>query len=271
MSKKGESNIVRVINDLIFGENYYTKSDNIRVVRDNLSTTIMDRGTMLGYLLEGYNDEAQEYLRFLVLDLADYKSDPLRTKHKKELAKEANNSGIFVVFVPVFDLGFGTNAEAYRSEFNKNYEYLLKTAKFSPDKDIKTAAMLIERAHDGHGDILCLTYNQYNSDNVMTHAEDILVMYTQMADYIPDELACISLYEPCADCLNKLLSLNVDTILWSEPHKPKWNTDEYIQLTNDIWIGLKKNISNGRVIYKRAVHKKVTKFYDKVLRGDKTK
>ena len=94
---------------------------------------------------------------------------------------------------------------------------------------------------------------------------------SQMADYIPDELACISLYEPCADCLNKLLSLNVDTILWSEPHKPKWNTDEYIQLTNDIWIGLKKNISNGRVIYKRAVHKKVTKFYDKVLRVDKIK
>lgn len=267
MKSKKENNITRVINDLIYEEGYYTKGDSLRVVRQS-TTDILDRGLIIGTFVEGYCHEVAEYLRFLVLDLVDYKSDPLRTKHRKQLAKAANENGIYVIFVPRFDIGFGS--EPIKSEYNRNYEYLLKVAKFSPDKDIKTAAMLIERKPDLSGDILCLTYNQYDLENNMAHAEYILSLYYKLSDYTPT-VACVSMYEPCVQCIKSLLSINTDTIFWSEPHKAKWNTEEYIQFTNDIWIGRIKSNENHKVTYLRCEHKKVTHFYDKVLRGDKTK
>ena len=71
----------------------------------------------------------------------------------------------------------------------------------------------------------------------------------------------LSLLEPCFDCLHKLIEQGANRIYFSQLHKDKWNTEDYIQLTNDIWanqLGLLYPVK-----YDRLENSLVTKFYSK--------
>ena len=102
---------------------------------------------------------------------------------------------------------------------------------------IKTAAVLIAGS-----EILGYTYNQ-DLDEGMVHAEEIICKYIRLLDKTNEDedldpirhYTVFSMLEPCYNCLVKLISHNVDIIHFSHLHKDKWNTEEYIQFTNDIF------------------------------------
>ena len=252
------NNATKVIDAFYYGNYYnFNKSDKLRLTEDNV---ISDQNTAMGKIVEFWDDALDSYSQFLVLTMKNYKSQPTWKSHKLQLIRSAREHGLPVIFVPEIDIGFGVLDKTY-DILSDNYKDLIEVAKYSTDPDIKTSCLVCS----GYK-VVAYSFNQ-EIDGEMLHAEEVLMRYIRYLEY-KDEIdnkygpyTVLSLLEPCFDCLHKLIEQGATRIYFSQLHKDKWNTEDYIQLTNDIWanqLGLLYPVK-----YDRLENSLVTKFYSK--------
>lgn len=252
-----QTNAQRVIENYITCSLWAEPKDQIRIDKNY---EITSRGTPIGKIVDGEISE-DWWATFLVLTLQDFKSQPNWRTHKKQLAQAANENGLYVVFVDQLDMGFGVRdtSGTKATEIEEVYKTLTKIAKYSQDQDIQTAAMCFK-----DGAIFAATYNQFVEGRMM-HAEDVLCKYCLALDedetHTTEVLDWQMLLEPCSDCLNSMIQLGAQQIIYAENHKPKWNTNSYIQLTNDVFAGLITSSRGHKIKIRRVATKETIKFY----------
>lgn len=252
-----QTNAQRVIENYVNCSLWAEPKDQIRMDKNY---EITSRGTPIGKIVDGEISE-DWWATFLVLTLQDFKSQPNWRTHKKQLAQAANENGLYVVFVDQLDMGFGVRdtSGTKATEIEEVYKTLTKIAKYSQDQDIQTAAMCFK-----DGAIFAATYNQFVEGRMM-HAEDVLCKYCLALDedetHTTEVLDWQMLLEPCSDCLNSMIQLGAQQIIYAENHKPKWNTDSYIQLTNDVFAGLITSSRGHKIKIRRVATKDTIKFY----------
>lgn len=248
------NNAERVIGHYITTWSFYARSDKLRMQED---LTITSCGTPIGKIIQGEVNLLNEWADFLVLTAQDFKSQPSWRAHKRALAKAANEAGLLVVFVPQLDIGFGVGGQSYEDkEIYAVNKTLLKIAKYSTDPDIKTAAVCFKE-----GDILALSYNQFVNDT-WQHAEQVLVDYAQTIDRNTcDLLDWQMLLEPCTNCLSSMIKVGAQSMIFSQKHKQKWDTDEYIDMTQDIFNGKLRSLNGHKICLRKLNDPMVDKFY----------
>lgn len=253
MSKR---NAQAVINQYYTGWCDYKKSDRLRLREDSI---IYDNGTPIAKIMYGQNLE-QEYL---IITLQNFKSQKTWRQDKKDLIEAALNENLKIIFVPKLDIGFG-EVGTYQCPDNMVTD-LIEVAKYSTE-DTKTAVKVTTE----RGKILAYSYNQKNGLGEVLHAEKVLSEYiadiSAELDYNGDvdlsDLQFISLLEPCYHCLFKMIDCGAKTILYCYPHKAKWNTDEYYNLTNDIWSKQLLSLTGKPIVYIKVNNEKVNKFME---------
>lgn len=248
------NNAERVISHYITAWGIYSRSDKLRMREDY---TITSCGTPIGKIIQGEVNLLNECVDFLVLTAQDYKSQSSWRAHKRALAKAANDAGLLVVFVPQLDIGFGIGKQSYEDkEIYAVNKQLLRVAKYSTDPDIKTAAVCFKE-----GDILALSYNQF-VNNTWQHAEQVLVDYAQTIDQnASDLLDWQMLLEPCTNCLSSMIKVGAQSMIFSQKHKQKWDTDEYIDMTQDIFNGKLRSLNGHKICLRKLNDPIVDKFY----------
>ena len=253
-----QTNAQRVIENYVNCTFWSEPKDQLRM--DKLTYEITDRGTPIGKIVDGEISE-DWWATFLVLTRQDFKSQPNWRTHKKQLAQAANENGIYVVFVDQLDMGFGVRdtSGTKATETEEVYKTLTKIAKYSQDQDLQTAAMCFK-----DGAIFAATYNQLVEGRMM-HAEDVLCKYCLALDedemHTTEMLDWQMLLEPCFDCLDSMIQLGAQQIIYAENHKPKWNTNSYIQLTNDVFAGLITSPRGHKIKLRKVATKETIKFY----------
>lgn len=253
-----QTNAQRVIENYVNCTFWSEPKDQLRM--DKLTYEITDRGTPIGKIVDGEISE-DWWATFLVLTLQDFKSQPNWRTHKKQLAQAANENGLYVVFVDQLDIGFGVRETrgTKATETEEVYKTLCKIAKYSQDEDLQTAAMCFK-----DGNIFAASYNQL-VDGKMMHAEDVLCKYclalNEDETHSTEMLDWQMLLEPCVDCLTNMLELGAQQIVYAENHKPKWNTANYIQLTNDVFAGLVTSPRGHKIKLRKVATKETIKFY----------
>lgn len=249
-----QNNAERVIAHYITAWGLYSRSDTLRMQDDY---TITSCGTPIGKIIPGELNQLDEYVDFLVLTAQDFKSQPSWRAHKRALAKAANNAGLLVVFVPQLDIGFGLGEQSYEDkEIYAVNKLLLRIAKYSTDSDIKTAAACFKQ-----GDILALSYNQFVNDT-WHHAEQVLVDYALTIDKNTCDLVDWQmLLEPCINCLSNMIKVGAQSMIFSQKHKQKWDTDEYIDMTQNIFSGALRSPSGHKICLRKLNDSMVDKFY----------
>ena len=259
------TNAQRVIENYVTASFWSEPKDEIRLTRDY---EITDRGTIIGKIVDGQVSE-DWWLTFLVLTMQDFKSQPNWKKHKLQLARAANENGLYVIFVDQLDNGFGVRKTANTkvTEMNEVYKQLIKLAKYSQDEDLQTAAMCFKE-----GEVFAASYNQRILGH-MYHAEDVVVKYCLAAEEnemhsVTDILDWQMLLEPCDHCLTEMLELGAQQITYAESHKKKWNTDLYIQMTNDIFAGIQRSRSGRKIKLEKKSTKETIKFYTRGGKND---
>lgn len=271
---KKQSNAERVIYNFINNCWYNThKNDAMRLTSDN---EVYDRNTKIGEFIETYDEAEGMVFQFLVLTLQNWKSQSNWKTHKKQLAYEANQAGIFVVFVKEFATEFGNSPRpeidmnSYMMDNEQNN--LIEVAKYSQD-DIKTACcagiLYVGPYFYTPTKPIVYTYNQDVTGDGYTHAEEILYRYLDyyIEDYNDlqyyDLLYLYSLLEPCEDCLRNAIHHNSPMINFGHKHKEKWNTDSYYNLLDQIQA---KDITledNRPIRYNYLPTDTIDKFYNK--------
>ena len=261
-----ETNADRLLEDLLlYGTFWAKKTDRLRL-SDN-GRTILSQGTPIGVFVSEYDDRSDCYQDFLVLTMQDFKSQPTWKKHKKDLIKAAHHQRLRVIFVPAMDIGFGVPASLISTEFmraNDICDLLIKVAGNSSEPDIKTSCCCIE-----NGNMMAYTYNQYNKDDEIDHAEKILTDYMYVVHGPECKRTFYTLLEPCYHCLEAMLDIGGDDIVYGYPHKDKWNTADYCELINDICAGTRRTIFGNRLYYEKLSYDKIDKFYNKTKRSAK--
>lgn len=249
-----QNNAERVIAHYITAWGIYARSDKLRMQEDY---TITSCGTPIGKIIPGEVNLLDECVDFLVLTAQDFKSQPSWRAHKRALAKAANDAGLLVVFVPQLDIGFGLGEQSYEDkEIYAVNKLLLRIAKYSTDPDIKTAAACFRQ-----GDILALSYNQF-VNNTWHHAEQVLVDYAQTIDInIYDLVDWQMLLEPCINCLSSMIKVGAQSMIFSQKHKQKWDTDEYIDMTQNIFSGALRSPNGHKICLRKLNDPMVDKFY----------
>ena len=249
-----QNNAERVIAHYITAWGIYARSDKLHM-RDDY--TITSCGTPIGKIIPGELNLLNECVDFLVLTAQDFKSQSSWRAHKRALAKAANEAGLLVVFVPQLDIGFGLGEQSYEDkEIYAVNKQLLRVAKYSTDPDIKTAAVCFKQ-----GDILALSYNQF-VNNTWQHAEQVLVDYARTLDQnTSDLLDWQMLLEPCTSCLSSMIKVGAQSMIFSQKHKQKWDTDEYIDMTQDIFNGKLRSLNGHKICLRKLNDPMVDKFY----------
>ena len=141
---------------------------------------------------------------------------------------------------------------------------LIKVAKYSQDEDIKTACCVTlyyeDLGTDRPGKLF--SYNQL-IDGEYIHAEEVVLNYIESLGI--EKIRCIhSMLEPCYNCLAKTVDFKPQYIVYFQNHKVKWDTWDYIQLSNDLFAGQYRTEVNGRpyrIEYSKLHDKLIDKFY----------
>ena len=220
---------------------------------------ILSEGTPIGYIHE-YEDECEFTQRIVLLTLQDFKSQRSWKTHRKQLAMAANKAGFPVVFVEQLDMGFGIMYDIAEDTIPAQ---LIKVAKYSQDEDIKTACCVTLYYDNTDKPSKLYSYNQL-IDGEYVHAEEVVLNYIESLGI--DKIRTIySMLEPCYDCLQKTISFMPRYIIYFKNHKAKWDTWDYIQLSNDLFAGRYLSEVNNmtyRMHYDKKHDKLIEKFYE---------
>ena len=220
---------------------------------------ILSEGTPIGYIYE-YEDECEFTQRIVLLTLQDFKSQPSWKTHRKQLAMAANKAGFPVVFVDQLDMGFGIMYDIAEDTIPAQ---LIKVAKYSQDEDIKTACCVTLYYDNTDKPGKLYSYNQL-IDGEYVHAEEVVLNYIESLGI--DKIRTIySMLEPCYNCLQKAISFMPQYIIYFKNHKVKWDTQQYIQLSNDLFAGRYLSEVNNmtyKMHYDKLHDKLIEKFYE---------
>ena len=220
---------------------------------------ILSEGTPIGYIHE-YEDECEFTQRIVLLTLQDFKSQHSWKTHRKQLAMAANKAGFPVVFVDQLDMGFGIMYDIAEDTIPAQ---LIKVAKYSQDEDIKTACCVTLYYDNTDKPSKLYSYNQL-IDGEYIHAEEVVLNYIESLGI--DKIRTIySMLEPCYDCLQKTISFMPRYIIYFKNHKVKWDTFNYIQLSNDLFAGRylsEVNNTTYKMHYDKKHDKLIEKFYE---------
>ena len=220
---------------------------------------ILSEGTPIGYIHE-YEDECEFTQRIVLLTLQDFKSQHSWKTHRKQLAMAANKAGFPVVFVDQLDMGFGIMYDIAEDTIPAQ---LIKVAKYSQDEDIKTACCVTLYYDNTDKPSKLYSYNQL-IDGEYVHAEEVVLNYIESLGI--DKIRTIySMLEPCYDCLQKTISFMPRYIIYFKNHKVKWDTFNYIQLSNDLFAGRylsEVNNTTYKMHYDKKHDKLIEKFYE---------
>ena len=220
---------------------------------------ILSEGTPLGYIHE-YEDECEFTQRIVLLTLQDFKSQRSWKTHRKQLAMAANKAGFPVVFVDQLDMGFGIMYDIAEDTIPAQ---LIKVAKYSQDEDIKTACCVTLYYDNTDKPSKLYSYNQL-IDGEYVHAEEVVLNYIESLG-IEKIRTIYSMLEPCYDCLQKTISFMPRYIIYFKNHKVKWDTWDYIQLSNDLFAGRYLSEVNNmtyKMHYDKKHDKLIEKFYE---------
>ena len=225
---------------------------------------ILSEGTPIGYIHE-YEDEYEFTQRIVLLTLQDFKRQRSWKTHRKQLAMAANKAGFPVVFVNQLDMGFGIDYDITEDTIPAQ---LVKIAKYSQDEDIKTACCVTLYYDDLSSDRPSKLYS-YNQliDGEYIHAEEVVLNYIESLR-IEKIRTIYSMLEPCYNCLQKIVDFKPQYIIYFQNHKVKWDTWNYIQLSNDLFAGqYRTEVTNGnhtihfKIQYSKLHDKLIEKFY----------
>lgn len=254
----------RAIDHYMNGYFFYQNSSGLKL---DLEGRITSSNTPMGYIVngEGIDGMCQD---FLVLALQNYKSQKNWETQKKQLAHAANKNGMIVIFKYLNEFEDENETELDKKNpynaFNENYDVccknLLNIAKFSQDKDVKTAAVC--NTDENKKETLLFSYNQLINGTYI-HAEDAICRYLDSCNQ--EAYTFITLLEPCKDCLEHMIDTGAEQILFTQMHKPKWNSPEFIQATNDIFNKTTLSKRNRPIRYAKINNKRVESFYKKKL------
>lgn len=238
-----QTNADRVIEQYMYG-GYAQKSDKLRIDQSGQITSF---STPIAYIFdEEYKDR---YEQMLVISLQNFKSQSSWKSHQKSLVRAANKYGIPVIFVPELDIGFGTEPTNCI-----DIPSLIKVAKYTEGNDIKTAACGVN--NEGYVAYSCAQC----VNNEWLHAESLIAQYWAMRN--EEARIWYSMLEPCSHCLRNMINQGAQSIIFSQPHKAKWNTLEYIDLTNELSAKRVMSSEGKPVIYGRQENVAITKFYN---------
>lgn len=249
------SNAERIFEQYINGD-WGKPNDKIRLRGQD----ILSEGTLIGYIHE-YEDEYEYTQRIILLTLQDFKRQRSWKTHRKQLAMAANKAGFPVIFVNQLDMGFGIDYDITEDTIPAQ---LVKIAKYSQDEDIKTACCVTlyyeDLGTDRPGKLF--SYNQLIDGEYM-HAEEVVLNYVESLGM--EKIRTIySMLEPCYNCLQKAVDFKPQYIVYFQNHKVKWDTRNYIQLSNDLFAGQYRTEVNGRpyrIEYSKLHDKLIEKFY----------
>lgn len=248
------SNAERIFEQYMNGD-WGKPNDKIRLRGQD----ILSEGTPIGYIHE-YEDEYEFTQRIVLLTIQDFKRRLWKT-HRKQLAMAANKAGFPVIFVNQLDMGFGIDYDITEDTIPAQ---LVKIAKYSQDEDIKTACCVTlyydDLSTDKPGKLF--SYNQLIDGEYM-HAEEVVLNYIESLG-IEKIRTIYSMLEPCYNCLAKTVDFKPQYIVYFQNHKVKWDTWNYIQLSNDLFAGQYKTEINGRpykIQYSKLHDKLIEKFY----------
>ena len=219
---------------------------------------ILSEGTPIGYIHE-YEDEYEFTQRIVLLTLQDFKSQHSWKTHRKQLAMAANKAGFPVVFVDQLDMGFGIMYDIAEDTIPAQ---LIKVAKYSQDEDIKTACCVTLYYDNTDKPSKLYSYNQL-IDGEYVHAEEVVLNYIESLG-IEKIRTIYSMLEPCYNCLQKTISFMPRYIIYFKNHKVKWDTCDYIQLSNDLFAGRYLSEVNNmtyKMHYDKLHDKLIEKFY----------
>lgn len=249
------SNAERIFEQYMNGD-WGKPNDKIRLRGQD----ILSEGTPIGYIHE-YEDEYEFTQRIVLLTLQDFKRQRSWKTHRKQLAMAANKAGFPVVFVNQLDMGFGIDYDITEDTIPAQ---LIKIAKYSQDEDIKTACCVTlyyeDLGTDRPGKLF--SYNQL-IDGEYVHAEEVVLNYIESLG-IQKIRTIYSMLEPCYNCLQKIVDFKPQYIVYFQNHKVKWDTWNYIQLSNDLFAGQYRTEVNGRpyrIEYSKLHDKLIEKFY----------
>ena len=249
------SNAERIFEQYMNGD-WGKPNDKIRLRGQD----ILSEGTPIGHIHE-YEDEYEFTQRIVLLTLQDFKRQRSWKTHRKQLAAAANKAGFPVVFVNQLDMGFGIDYDITEDTIPAQ---LVKIAKYSQDEDIKTACCVTlyyeDLGTDRPGKLF--SYNQLIDGEYM-HAEEVVLNYVESIG-IQKIRTIYSMLEPCYNCLAKTVDFKPQYIVYFQNHKVKWDTWNYIQLSNDLFAGQYKTEVNGRpyrMQYSKLHDKLIDKFY----------
>lgn len=235
---------------LLHAFNNGRSSFNPRGLELDKDGVIRYRGTEIGHIAENYE---QSDFAFMVLTLQDF---ILPTPLARTLAHTANREGLKVVFVPAVDIGFGRPATPLLNG-KKHKQILQRVAKCATD-DVQTAALMGQGDHITRPTLWKATaysYNQFvGGYEKPFHAEATLAEFAGVAEIDPeDREAWFMDLEPCQDCLRDMVAQGARSIKFMTAHKAKWNTQEYLDLCDQIQMGVLRTPDNGRVRYEKEV------------------
>lgn len=211
------------------------------------TANIKYNGTNVGYVIDDY--EKSDYM-FMVLTL---QKCMLPDRVSKQLAHTANDNEIKVVFVPMIDIGFGITRTFLSVKQHKRI--LNKVAQYSQD-DVKTAAMMGTGDHVTHPVLRIATAYTYNQTigHTKFHAEATLAEFASITEINPQDRECWFMdLEPCENCLQDMIDQGARSIVYMTNHKEKWNTEEYLELVDQIHAKIIRTPDNYPVIYKKEV------------------
>lgn len=252
-----------VILSYLNGGFFYRKGNTLKISQSGVITS---QNTVMGYFSELEAPDGR-YRNFLILTAQNFKSQKNWESQKKALALAANKQEYMVLFVPEIDIfmecennenstSSQSSGNLHYQTFDETYTVLIRTAKYSQDKDLQTAAMAT--LDNEIGPDCVLSYNQL-IDGEFVHAEDVLCQYLECSEQ--QSKTFIMLLEPCAKCLESMIECGAENIFFGQLHKPKWNTDDYIQITNDIFNKTMLAHSDKPIVLRRMYNKKVDSFY----------
>lgn len=252
----------KVINAYENYEFYFGRNDTLRV---DINGRITSQGTIIGYF-ESCEDNKGNYHDYMILTLRNFKSQPNWKTHKKQLAKAANSSGYKVIFVPDIDIFYSEipvkpkdNIWYEPMSLDKIYKDLIEVARYSQDKDIKTACCVIKEGYGEQEDeVRAYSYNQFINGEFI-HAEEVVEEFCRFLGYV--QTYYVSLLEPCYNCLKKIVKSGANKIIFAKLHKNKWNTNDFIELTNKIFSKTIKSSSGKPITFKKIENNKVNSFY----------
>ncbi len=236
---------------------FYKRSDKLRINSNNHLTYC---GTEIGFVRYPSTDSDDNSI-YLLLDMYGRKHCKNYTGLIKSLVKATINTNILILFTDTYDLGFGNDIRTLYSD-----KHMVRAGRLALNSKAVVGAEIVEgERHDEPRSFMWLyTFAQFSEHDIVT-AVDVLTRYLAVGGYQISfriysmlEYTAADLKILCSDRegLEDIVAIHYLSFRPSACKEP-----EYIQITNDLFIGSYRNKHNRKIIYR------IYDYVDKVMQN----